>query len=116
MRTYAGHGSQISSLSFQPSGVPAMDTDLSNPIASHANDAVLMSTSVDGMMCLWDRRDPTKIPRKLLPPERVPPWCLSACWSADGERIFCGRRNGTGTILIRYIHPFVRLFTDHIYF
>ncbi|KAG0046254.1 Transcription factor spt8 [Gryganskiella cystojenkinii] len=95
VRTYTGHGSQISSLSYQPSGVPTMDTDLSNPVTSNANDAVLMSTSVDGVMCLWDRRDPTKIPRKLMPPERVPPWCLSACWSADGERIFCGRRNGT---------------------
>ena len=75
-----------------------LDTDLSNPVTGNANDAVLMSTSVDGVMYLWDRRDPTKIPRKLMPPERVPPWCLSACWSADGERIFCGRRNGTGNI------------------
>ncbi|KAF9586303.1 Transcription factor spt8 [Lunasporangiospora selenospora] len=95
VRTYTGHGSQISSLSFQPMGVPSPNTDLSSPSSNVSNDAVLMSTSIDGTVFLWDRRDPTKIPRKLQPPEKVPPWCLSACWSADGERIYIGRRNGT---------------------
>ncbi|KAF9432890.1 Transcription factor spt8 [Entomortierella beljakovae] len=95
LRTYNGHGSQISSLSFQPLGLPTYTMDLSNPTANCSNDAVLMSTSVDGTICLWDRRDPTQIPRKLMPPEKVPPWSLSACWSADGNRIYCGRRNGT---------------------
>ncbi|KAF9202370.1 Transcription factor spt8 [Haplosporangium sp. Z 27] len=95
VRTYNGHGSQISSLSFQPTEMPTATMDLSSPTANCSNDAVLMSTSVDGTICLWDRRDPTQIPRKLMPPERVPPWCLSACWSADGGRIYCGRRNGT---------------------
>ncbi|KAG0197627.1 Transcription factor spt8 [Mortierella sp. GBA30] len=95
VRTYVGHGSQISSLSFQPTALPTGTMDLSSPITNCSNDAVLMSTSVDGMICLWDRRDPTQLPRKLMPPEKVPPWCLSACWSADGRRIYCGRRNGT---------------------
>ncbi|ORZ27245.1 WD40-repeat-containing domain protein [Lobosporangium transversale] len=95
VRTYNGHGSQISSVSFQPNGVPTTTMDLSSPTANYSNDAILMSTSVDGTICLWDRRDPTPIPRKLMPQEKVPPWCLSACWSADGDRIYCGRRNGT---------------------
>ncbi|KAG0370709.1 WD40-repeat-containing domain protein [Gamsiella multidivaricata] len=95
VRTYGGHGSQISSLNFQPTEMPVATMDMSSPTANCSNDAVLMSTSVDGMICLWDRRDPTSIPRKLMPPEKVPPWCLSACWSADGKRIYCGRRNGT---------------------
>ncbi|KAF9549204.1 Transcription factor spt8 [Mortierella hygrophila] len=95
VRNYTGHGSQISSLSFQPAEAPTMAMDFSNSTTNVSNDAVLMSTSVDGMICLWDRRDPTQLPRKLQPPEKVPPWCLSACWSADGKRIFCGRRNGT---------------------
>ncbi|KAG0316388.1 Transcription factor spt8 [Linnemannia gamsii] len=95
VRNYTGHGSQISSLSFQPIEAPTMAMDFSNSTTNVSNDAVLMSTSVDGMICLWDRRDPTQLPRKLQPPEKVPPWCLSACWSADGKRIYCGRRNGT---------------------
>ncbi|KAK3823104.1 MAG: WD40-repeat-containing domain protein, partial [Benniella sp.] len=95
VRTYTGHGSQISSLSFQPAGMPVATMDMSSPSANVSNDAVLLSTSVDGMVCLWDRRDPTSLPRKLILPEKVPPWCLSACWSADGRRIYCGRRNGT---------------------
>ncbi|CAG8529239.1 7308_t:CDS:10 [Diversispora eburnea] len=33
------------------------------------------------------------------PIEKVPPWCLSACWSADGNKIYCGRRNGTGKFI-----------------
>ncbi|KAG0238780.1 Transcription factor spt8 [Actinomortierella wolfii] len=95
VREYSGHGSQISSLSFQPNGMPTMDMDFSDPMTNQANDTVLMSTSVDGVIAFWDRRDPTPIPRKLTPPDRVPPWALSACWSADGARIYCGRRNGT---------------------
>ncbi|KAF9362233.1 Transcription factor spt8 [Mortierella sp. NVP85] len=95
VRTYTGHGSQISSLSFQPAGMPVATMDMSSPSANVTNDAVLLSTSVDGMVCLWDRRDPTSLPRKFTLPEKVPPWCLSACWSADGRRIYCGRRNGT---------------------
>ncbi|KAF9161012.1 Transcription factor spt8 [Actinomortierella ambigua] len=83
VREYSGHGSQISSLSFQPNGMPTMDMDFSDPMVNQANDSVLMSTSVDGMISFWDRRDPTPIPRKLIPPERVPPWALSACWTAD---------------------------------
>ncbi|KAF9108736.1 Transcription factor spt8 [Mortierella sp. AM989] len=95
VRTYNGHGSQISSLSFQPTEMPTATMDFSSPTTNCSNDAVLMSTSVDGTICLWDRRDPAQIPRKFIPPEKVPPWCLSACWSADGTRIYCGRRNGT---------------------
>ncbi|KAF9958428.1 Transcription factor spt8, partial [Modicella reniformis] len=95
VRSYTGHGSQISSLSFQPTDMPPANIDMSSPTANCSNDAVLLSTSVDGMICLWDRRDPTSLPRKFSLPDKIPPWCLSACWSADGKRIYCGRRNGT---------------------
>lgn len=27
--------------------------------------------------------------------EKTPPWCVSACWSADGSQVYAGRRNGT---------------------
>ncbi|KAG0239792.1 WD40-repeat-containing domain protein [Mortierella sp. GBAus27b] len=95
VRSYTGHGSQISSLSFQPTEMPSETMDMSSPLTNCSNDAVLLSSSVDGMICLWDRRDPTSLPRKLSLPDKVPPWCLSACWSADGRRIYCGRRNGS---------------------
>ncbi|KAF9213205.1 Transcription factor spt8 [Podila verticillata] len=36
--------------------------DFSSPATNYDNNAVMLSTSVDGMMCLWDRRDPTSIP------------------------------------------------------
>ncbi|KAF9395104.1 Transcription factor spt8, partial [Mortierella sp. AD011] len=47
VRTYNGHGSQVSSLSFQPMEMPTPTMDLSSPTANCSNDAVLMSTSVD---------------------------------------------------------------------
>lgn len=28
-------------------------------------------------------------------PRNTPPWCLSACWSPDGNFIYAGRRNNT---------------------
>lgn len=27
--------------------------------------------------------------------DKTPPWCASACWSANGAQIYAGRRNGT---------------------
>lgn len=89
--------------------------DFSSPATNYDNNAVMLSTSVDGMMCLWDRRDPTSIPRKFLPPEKVPPWCLSACWSADGKRIYCGRRNGTGRLSIRLLLGVHWAFKEHTF-
>ncbi|KAE8266050.1 hypothetical protein A4X09_0g6295 [Tilletia walkeri] len=33
--------------------------------------------------------------RALALPEKTPPWCAAACWSAFGDRIYVGRRNET---------------------
>ncbi|OMH81330.1 Transcription factor spt8 [Zancudomyces culisetae] len=79
-RTFEGHISQLSSGEFQPNNSAA---------------PVLLTTSVDGMSLLWDIRDKTKIPRRLLPPERTPPWALSSCWGTDGNMMYVGRRNST---------------------
>ena len=58
---------------------------------------VLLTASIDGQVMLWDRRvnTPGRGVGRLWMSERTPPWCVSACWSADGSQIYAGRRNGT---------------------
>lgn len=58
---------------------------------------VLMTASIDGQVILWDTRvnAPGYGVGRLWMSERTPPWCVSACWSADGAQIYAGRRNGT---------------------
>ncbi|KAI8390957.1 WD40-repeat-containing domain protein, partial [Radiomyces spectabilis] len=116
IRTYGGYSSQLSSAAFQPVFTPyepnpseptdksTVDTT-STPASSQDTDPSLMNdrknpnmlltTSIDGQCFLWDRREPDKNARRLGLPEKTPPWCLSACWSTDGTKIYAGRRNGT---------------------
>ncbi|KAI9488410.1 WD40-repeat-containing domain protein [Zychaea mexicana] len=91
VRTYAGHSSQISSASFQPVFDPSKDEDQE---WDQKNPNIFMTTSFDGQCFIWDRREPEKDATKLGLSDRTPPWCLSACWSADGSKIYMGRRNG----------------------
>ncbi|KNZ71808.1 Transcription factor SPT8 [Termitomyces sp. J132] len=58
---------------------------------------ILMTASIDGQIIIWDRRIDTlgSGVGRLWMSEKTPPWCLSACWSADGGQIYAGRRNGT---------------------
>lgn len=60
------------------------------PITS---DSTFMATSIDGSIRVWDRRQPLPVAR--ITPYDTPPWCLSACWSPDGNNIYAGRRNNT---------------------
>ncbi|ORX97130.1 WD40 repeat-like protein [Basidiobolus meristosporus CBS 931.73] len=83
VRKFTGHKSQISSVAFQSIQPDEQATQ------------ILMTTSIDGTCLFWDLRDPKAIPRKITAPEKCPPWCLSACWSINGNNIYCGRRNGT---------------------
>lgn len=78
---------------------------------------LLMTAHVDGQVILWDRRvqTPGKGVGRMWMSEKTPPWCMSvrclrssglgssllsisllfqACWSADGNQIYAGRRNG----------------------
>lgn len=55
---------------------------------------VFLSACIDGTMSIWDRRQSDAVARVPLP-QGVPPWCMSACWSLDGESFYCGRRNQT---------------------
>ncbi|CAO1601651.1 Transcription factor spt8 [Xanthoria calcicola] len=66
------------------------------PTSSYAEttaDSTFLAASVDGSLRIWDKRRPDPIAR--IPPRNVPPWCMNACWSPDGNFIYAGRRNGT---------------------
>ncbi|THH26564.1 hypothetical protein EUX98_g7621 [Antrodiella citrinella] len=58
---------------------------------------VLMVASIDGQIVLWDKRvnTPGRGVGRLGMSDKTPPWCVSACWSADGGQIYVGRRNET---------------------
>lgn len=55
---------------------------------------VFLSSSIDGTLNIWDSRTNSQV-IKFKPPKGTPPWCVSSCWSQDGNFIYAGRRNGT---------------------
>lgn len=57
------------------------------------SDTTFLAASIDGTIRIWDRRQPNPVAR--ISPVNVPPWCMNACWSPDGNYIYAGRRNGT---------------------
>ncbi|RMZ91017.1 hypothetical protein DV736_g1730, partial [Chaetothyriales sp. CBS 134916] len=63
------------------------------PDAPVTSDSTFLATSIDGAIRVWDRRQPNPVARIM--PRNTPPWCMSACWSPDGNYIFAGRRNNT---------------------
>ncbi|TPX54152.1 hypothetical protein PhCBS80983_g06018 [Powellomyces hirtus] len=116
---FQGVRSQITSLSFSPSpassypnlfdtadpkGTVAAFNNTDEKIlaavaaqqAAAAEDSMLMATSYDGAVLLFDQRVAGGIGRKFTAKlSEAPPWSLSACWSPNGDRIFCGRRNAS---------------------
>ncbi|CAG8539092.1 3966_t:CDS:10 [Ambispora gerdemannii] len=99
VRRFIGHNSQITSIQFRPV-LPASSPESYDELFNDDEDLVnsndvLLTTSIDGHIMIWDKRAEESIIKTLAPPERTPPWSLSACWSADGTKIYCGRRNGT---------------------
>ncbi|KAH7358704.1 transcription factor SPT8 [Plectosphaerella cucumerina] len=61
---------------------------------SQSADTVFLSAAFDGTIRVWDRRVQTPVAR-ISTGFGVPPWCMAACWSPDGNWIYAGRRNGT---------------------
>lgn len=62
-----------------------------------SRDIFLVAT-IDGTVSVWDGRDGGSVSRPVLELALRPtsgPWCMSACWSTTGTRIFAGRRNCT---------------------
>ncbi|KAF3035691.1 Transcription factor spt8 [Didymella heteroderae] len=64
------------------------------PSLPPSSESTFLSSSIDGMLAIWDRRQPSPVAR-ISPPRGTPPWCMNACWSPDGNFIYAGRRNGT---------------------
>ena len=56
-------------------------------------NTTFLAASIDGSLRIWDKRQPSPVAR--ISPRNVPPWCMNACWSPDGNFIYAGRRNGT---------------------
>ncbi|KAE9974480.1 hypothetical protein EG328_003810 [Venturia inaequalis] len=59
-----------------------------------ASETTFLDACQDGTIRVWDRRQPNPIAR-ITPPRGTPPWCMSACWSPDGNMIYAGRRNNS---------------------
>lgn len=58
------------------------------------SDSTFLAATIDGTLRIWDRRQQNPVARIPSRPG-VPPWCMAACWSPDGNYIYAGRRNGT---------------------
>ncbi|KAF2673000.1 WD40 repeat-like protein [Microthyrium microscopicum] len=65
--------------------------DTNNDITP-SSETTFLDASISGTLRIWDRR--MQNPITTLPPRMgTPPWCMSACWSPDGNFIYAGRRN-----------------------
>ncbi|KAK0628319.1 WD40-repeat-containing domain protein [Bombardia bombarda] len=71
------------------SAAPAPHTD-----PTQTSSSTFLSAAIDGTIRIWDRRAPDPVARINNRPS-MPPWCMGACWSPDGNWIYAGRRNGT---------------------
>lgn len=56
-------------------------------------DSVFLAAAFDGSIRVWDKRQHNPVAK--ITPQNVPPWCMNATWSPDGNLIYAGRRNGT---------------------
>ncbi|CAI4034991.1 hypothetical protein SMKI_12G1280 [Saccharomyces mikatae IFO 1815] len=57
------------------------------------DESVFMTSGLNGSVYIWDRRMTQSPASSLERAPGVPPWCLSACWSVDGDHVYAGRRN-----------------------
>ncbi|CAL9729461.1 transcription factor Spt8p [Monosporozyma unispora] len=58
------------------------------------DESTLMTSGLNGIVHLWDKRDTTKPMVTLERGPGTPPWCMSATWdSQTGDKIYVGRRN-----------------------
>ncbi|WPK25013.1 hypothetical protein PUMCH_002312 [Australozyma saopauloensis] len=124
VNVYKGSSGQISSLQYRPTGLvdltfEANNSDVdslfgsdeeeeneantsrvsksgSSSSKSATDENIFMSSGIDGTINIWDTRvSGSHSVLKLAVPDGVPPWCMNATWSNDGDKIYIGRRNNT---------------------
>ncbi|GHJ89303.1 hypothetical protein NliqN6_5705 [Naganishia liquefaciens] len=73
-------------------GLPA----LTPAIYRQFSDDVMLVSAIDGEVALHDRRiSGNTLVGRLESSEKTPPWCMSACFSSDGQQVIAGRRNAS---------------------
>ena len=82
------HAEELSSTTATEDSTAPAASDLASTAES-----TFLAASFDGTLRVWDKRKPTSVAK--ITPQNVPPWCMNACWSPDGNFIYAGRRNGT---------------------
>jgi transcriptional activator SPT8 len=83
---------QANGASHQEDSKPTIVSETQDAVAT--SDSTFLAASIDGTLRIWDRRQSNPVAR--IPTRTgVPPWCMAACWSPDGNYIYAGRRNGT---------------------
>ena len=60
---------------------------------SPMSNSTFLAAAFDGTLRVWDKRQLRPVAK--MNPQNVPPWCMNATWSPDGNFIYAGRRNGT---------------------
>ncbi|KAG8878849.1 Transcription factor spt8 [Tulasnella sp. 332] len=86
---------KLTGRSDRPNGIPSAASGSGRSSVTQSPD-LLMTAYIDGQVLLWDRRaSPQSKPLRLEMGEKSPPWCVSACWSANGHEVYAGRRIGT---------------------
>ena len=83
--------SQVNGLPHSDDGPSVTHGLSSKDDTTPSSESTFLECSMDGTIKIWDRRQMNPVARIL--PHRVPPWCMSACWSPDGNTIYAGRRN-----------------------
>ncbi|KAG5981742.1 hypothetical protein E4U55_002614 [Claviceps digitariae] len=78
----------------QSGGITVAQSPPKHVDQSQMSTSTFLSSAIDGTIRIWDRRVPNAVAR-ISTRQGVPPWCMSACWSPDGNMIYAGRRNGT---------------------
>lgn len=77
-----------------PSSFLVTDPPTQQHDPTQTSQTTFLSAAIDGTLRIWDRRVPNPVARIDNRPG-VPPWCMGACWSPDGNMVYAGRRNGT---------------------
>lgn len=89
-----GQNSNLAHLVSSPTMVFTSAADPNSADPNQTSTSTFFSASIDDTIRIWDRRVRDPVAR-IVTRSGVPPWCMGACWSPDGNWIYAGRRNGT---------------------